>query len=148
MATGRQPNAGQEERRHTDRPLRVLIVDDDRDTVATLSAILERHGYIVQGTFNGADALPAARFFRPDAVILDISVPGISGYGVAQAIRFSFTDLRRPLMIAVSGVWQEPADQRIAQQVGFDHFLTKPCNPDDLLALLHDLGGTKARTSG
>ena len=148
MATGRQPNAGQEERRHTDRPLRVLIVDDDRDTVATLSAILERHGYIVQGTFNGADALPAARFFRPDAVILDISVPGISGYGVAQAIRFSFTDLRRPLMIAVSGVWQEPADQRIAQQVGFDHFLTKPCDPDDLLALLHDLGGTKARTSG
>lgn len=140
MATGPQPNARQQERRRTDRPLRVLIVDDDRDTVATLSAILEQNGYIVQGTFNGADALPAARFFRPDAVILDISVPGISGYGVAQAIRFSFTDLRRPLMIAVSGVWQEPADQRIAQQVGFDHFLRKPCDPDELLALLHDFG--------
>jgi CheY-like chemotaxis protein len=141
MATGPRPSAGQEERRRTDRALRVLIVDDDHDTVATLSAILERHGYIVQGTFNGADALPAARFFRPDAVILDISVPGISGYGVAQAIRFSFTDLRRPLMIAVSGVWQEPADQRIAQQVGFDHFLRKPCDPDEILALLHDFGG-------
>ena len=141
MASGPHPSAGQEERRRTDRALRVLIVDDDHDTVATLSAILERHGYVVQGTFNGADALPAARFFRPDAVILDISVPGISGYGVAQAIRFSFTDLRRPLMIAVSGVWQEPADQRIAQQVGFDHFLGKPCDPDEILALLRDFGG-------
>jgi CheY-like chemotaxis protein len=143
MATGPHPNAGQQERRRTDRPLRVLIVDDDRDTVSTLTAILEHDGYIVQATFNGSEALPAARFFRPDAVILDISVPGISGYGVAQAIRFSFTDLRRPLMIAVSGVWHEPADQRIAEQVGFDHFLAKPCDPAELLGLLHDYSRSK-----
>ena len=79
MATGPHPSAGQEERRRTDRALRVLIVDDDHDTVATLSAILERHGYIVQGTFNGADALPAARFFRPDVVILTSRFPGSAG---------------------------------------------------------------------
>jgi len=143
MATGPHADAGREERRRTDRPLRVLIVDDDRDTVATLTALLEQHGYIVHGTYNGADALPAARFFRPDAVILDISVPGISGYGVAQAIRFSFTDLRRPLMIAVSGVWQEPADQRIAEQVGFDHFLSKPCDPMAIIGLLNDFAQSR-----
>ena len=75
MATGPHPSAGQEERRRTDRALRVLIVDDDHDTVATLSAILERHGYIVQGTFNGADALPAARQGR--GVCESLSVEGI-----------------------------------------------------------------------
>lgn len=146
MATGPHTDAGREERRRADRPLRVLIVDDDRDTVATLSTLLEHHGYIVQGTFNGADALPAARFFRPDAVILDISVPGISGYGVAQAIRFSFTDLRRPLMIAVSGVWHEPADKRIAEQVGFDHFLRKPCDPAEIIGLLHEYSQSRGST--
>jgi CheY-like chemotaxis protein len=46
-------------------------------------------------------------------------------------------------MIAVSGVWQEPADQRIAQQVGFDHFLRKPCDPDEILGLLHEFSRSK-----
>jgi DNA-binding response OmpR family regulator len=69
-------------------------------------------------------------------VILDISVPGISGYGAAQAIRHSFTDLRRPLLIAISGVWKQPADRQVARQVGFDHYLVKPCDPQEVLELV------------
>lgn len=135
MQTGPHPRSGQE-RRRTDRPLRVLVVDDDRDTVATLTTLLELEGHIVQGVYNGAEVLPAARFFRPDVVVLDLSVPGISGYAVAQAIRFSFTDIRRPLLIAMSGIWHESADRMVAQQVGFDHYLVKPVEPAELLKLI------------
>ena len=128
------------ERRKGGRPLRVLVVDDDRDTVSTLTALLREDGHIVQGIYHGAEVLPAARFFRPDAVILDLSVPGISGYGIAQAIRFSFMDIRRPLLIALSGRWQESPDRRVARQVGFDHYLVKPCDPQELAGILRTLG--------
>ena len=135
MEAGPHPRAG-EERRRTDRALRVLVVDDDRDTVTTLTALLELEGHIVQGIYDGAEVLPAVRFFRPDAIVLDLSVPGISGYAVAQAIRFSFTDIRRPLLIAISGIWREPADRMVAQQVGFDHYMVKPVEPAELLKLV------------
>lgn len=135
MEAGPHPQSGQE-RRRTDRALRVLVVDDEHDTVATLTALLELEGHIVQGIYNGSEVLPAVRFFRPDAIVLDLSVPGISGYAVAQAVRFSFTDVRRPLLIAMSGIWQESADRMVAQQVGFDHYLVKPVEPAELLKLI------------
>ena len=127
------------ERRRSDRALRVLIVDDEHDTVATLKAVLEDEGHVVQGVLTGAEVLPAARSFRPDAVILDISVPGMSGYAVAQALRHSFTDMRRPLVIGISGVWKEPPDRLVARQVGFDQYLVKPCDPAILIYLLASL---------
>lgn len=139
MEADRHPRPGQERRRTADRALRVLVVDDDRDTVTTLSALLELEGHIVQGVLSGTEVLPAVRFFRPDAIVLDLSVPGISGYAVAQAIRFSFTDVRRPLLIAMSGIWQESADRMVAQQVGFDHYLVKPVEPGELLKLIEGL---------
>jgi DNA-binding response OmpR family regulator len=128
-----------DERRRKGRVLRILIADDERDTVETLKAILENEGHVVQGVLNGVEVLPAARFFRPDAMILDLSVPGISGYAVAQTIRHSFTDIRRPLMIALSGIWKQTPDRLVAQQVGFDHYLVKPCDPNKLLGLLASL---------
>jgi CheY-like chemotaxis protein len=76
---------------------------------------------------------------RPDAIILDIAIPGMSGYAVAQAIRSSFTDIRRPLLIGVSGFWKETPDRKIAAQVGFDHHVLKPCEPEALLQLLEPL---------
>ncbi len=105
------------------RTLRVLVVDDDRDTVNMLAALLRTEGHIVHGVHTGKEVLPAARLFRPDAIILDISVPGMSGYAAAQEVRHSFTEARRPLLIAISGMWPEAADRRVAQQVGFDHHL-------------------------
>ena len=119
--------------------LRIMVVDDDPDTVQTLCAILEHEGHTVYGVQSGTDVLPTARFVRPDAIILDISVPGISGYAVAQVIRNSFTEARRPLLIAISGKWTETPDRRIAEQVGFDHHLLKPCDAGAILGLLERL---------
>lgn len=130
----------QEERRDTNRALRVLVADDDPDTVQTLTALLELEGHVVRAIHNGADVLPAVPSFRPDAIILDISIPGLSGYAVAQAVRHSFTDLRRPLMIAISGMWKQAGDRLVAQQVGFDHYLVKPCDPAEVVQLLDNLG--------
>ena len=135
-----------DERRDTNRALRVLVADDDADTVQTLTALLELEGHVVRAVLSGAEVLPAVPSFRPDAIILDISIPGLSGYAVAQAVRHSFTDMRRPLMIAISGMWKQAGDRLVAQQVGFDHYLVKPCDPREVVELLNKLGnrGTKA----
>jgi DNA-binding response OmpR family regulator len=128
-----------EERRDTNRALRVLVADDDPDTVQTLTALLELEGHVVRAIHSGADVLAAVPIFRPDAIILDISIPGLSGYAIAQAVRHSFTDLRRPLMIAISGMWKQAGDRLVAQQVGFDHYLVKPCDPREVVQLLDNL---------
>ena len=57
-------------------------------------------------------------------------------FAVAQQVRHSFVDVRRPVMIAISGMWKDPSDKLIASQVGFDHYLEKPCAPGELLRLL------------
>lgn len=128
-----------DDRRQTQRSLRVLVADDDRDTVETLTALLQLDGHVVHAVHSGADVLPAVPIFRPDAIILDISIPGLSGYAVAQAVRHSFTDIRRPLMIAISGVWKHAGDRLVAQQVGFDHYLVKPCDAREVAGLLGKL---------
>jgi CheY-like chemotaxis protein len=117
-------------------PMRVLVADDERDTVSMLMAILRDEGHIVHGVFSGKDVLPAALLFRPDVLIVDIAIPGLSGYAVAQAVRHAYIEARRPLMIAISGFWKESPDRLVAEQVGFDHHLLKPCDSGHLLGLL------------
>jgi CheY-like chemotaxis protein len=127
------------ERRQTNRALRVLVADDERDTVQTMTALLELEGHVVRAVRSGPEVLPTIPIFRPDAIILDVSITGLSGYAVAQAVRHSFTEIRRPLMIAVSGVWKQAGDRLVAQQVGFDHYLVKPCDPAKVIELLEEL---------
>lgn len=135
MAMGAK-TAMHERRRRDVRPLRILIADDERDTLEMLTAILRDEGHVVHGVSTGTDVLPALPLFRPDAVIVDIAIPGMSGYAVAQAIRYSFTEIRRPLMIAMSGFWKDATDRMVARQVGFDHYLVKPCDPDEIVRLV------------
>ena len=124
------------ERRNTAQPLRVVIADDERDTVDTFAALLRDAGHNVYSVYTGKQVLPTVRVVRPDAIIIDIAICGMSGYAVAQEIRHSFVDLRRPLLIGISGLWNDGPDKLIARQVGFDHYLDKPCDPNELLDLL------------
>jgi CheY-like chemotaxis protein len=121
--------------------LRVLVVDDDRDTVLILKALLESEGFVVHAAHSGTEATRVAHIVRPDAIVMDISIPGISGYGVAQSIRLGYAGPRRPVLIAMSGVWKERPDQAIARQAGFDHYLEKPANPLRLLSILKQIDG-------
>jgi DNA-binding response OmpR family regulator len=115
--------------------MRILVADDDHDAVSMLEALLYDEGHQVQGVYKGIDVLSAMRSFDPDAVVLDIKMPGMNGYDVARAIRERYGSAR-PLLIAVSGHFKKGSDHVLAQLVGFDHLFPKPCDPNELLTLL------------
>jgi DNA-binding response OmpR family regulator len=118
------------------RPLRVLIVDDEHDTVLTLMAMLRDEGFDTKGVYDGADAVHAVATYDPDIVVMDIAMPRLSGWDAARAIRAASRSEQRPILIALSGVYKQGADKVLARMSGFDYFLTKPCDPAVLLKLL------------
>ncbi len=113
---------------------RVLVVDDNRDAAESLGTLLRMLGHEVYLAFDGLTALEAARRYRPDLVLLDIGLPGMHGYDVAQRIRKQ-PELREVVLVAVTG-WGQEEDRRRAREAGFDHHLTKPLNRTALERLL------------
>jgi DNA-binding response OmpR family regulator len=126
--------AGRTER----RPLLVLVADDDRDTVITLAEILRGEGHEVTTALRGDEVLEVARLLRPDAIILDINMPGMSGYAVARQLREQHGG-RGPFLIAISGVWTKDPEKLLGLAVGFDEYLIKPCDPQKIVRLLEPL---------
>ena len=124
-----------------DQKLRVLVADDQPDICATMSALLEAEGYVVRCVGDGGAAVNAVREFRPHVCILNIGMPGQTGYSVAGELRLMYGS-RRPLLIAMSGQWVKPSEKLVAESVGFDHFMQKPAEPGRVLALLKDLEAT------
>lgn len=115
--------------------LRVLVVDDSHDTVMTLTALLETDGYSAKGCYSAGEVMPCIRAFDPDVVLLDIALPGKSGWEVARTIRLNYPGTR-PLVIGISGVYTGGADRVLAKISGFDHYLTKPADITVLKTLI------------
>jgi DNA-binding response OmpR family regulator len=130
---GREATGHVEARRQ--RPLRVLIADDDHDTVVTTAALLRDEGYEVMEAHNGKDAMVAIADFDPDVVIADINMPGVSGWQLGRAVR-RVSGYGRPLLIAISGHYKAATDRILTDMSGFNHFLPKPFDMKDLLALI------------
>jgi CheY-like chemotaxis protein len=122
--------------------LRVLIVDDEPDTVITLLAILRDEGYEAKGFSHPLEAIRALREFDPDVVISDIAMPVMTGWDFARKVRQKMGDAR-PLLIAISGVYRKSADKARATMSGYEFFLSKPCDPGVLITLIE-----KARGAG
>src|SRR5688500_14128649 len=120
------------------RSLRIVIADDEPDTILTLAAILEDEGHEVYGFGIGRDAVAAARRHKADVMIVDIVMPDMVGYDIARQVRDHLTDM--PLMIAISGRWKADTDRLLSVAVGFDHHLVKPCEPAKLIQFLEDWG--------
>lgn len=116
-------------------PLRVLVVDDNRDAADALVEILEMWGHTAAPAYDGYGALDAARRIRPHTALLDIGLPGLDGYAVAARLRED-PMLARTRIIALTGYGQAEDQHRI-QDAGFDGFLLKPVNLEALQALLH-----------
>ena len=116
------------------RPLRVVVVDDERDSVETLKILLNDEGHDVIGLVRGSEVLDTVADFKPDAVLLDIAMPDMSGYEVAKEIRRRYGEVR-PLLIAISGRYKKASDRMLAEIVGFDHHIAKPYEPEALLSL-------------
>lgn len=113
---------------------RVLLVDDDRDTVVSLMVVLRDEGFDVRGVHDGREALDAIAEFDPDMVVADIAMPGMSGWEFARNVREKFGF--RPILVAISGAYMKHTDEVICRVVGFSHFLQKPCDPNRLIQLL------------
>lgn len=105
-------------------PVRVLVVDDNVDAAASLSLLLQLGGHTTQVAHSGPEALQRFADFEPDIVLLDLGLPGMSGYEVARAIRAT-PERRQPLLVACTG-WGEPEDRLKSTEAGLDQHLTKP----------------------
>ena len=114
--------------------LRVLLVDDNQDAVDAIAMLLESEGYEIRTANEGISALKEARAWSPDVIILDIGLPGMNGYQVAQALRQTPLD-SNPLLIALSGYGSD-RDRQLARTAGFDHHVVKPAEPELLFSLL------------
>jgi signal transduction histidine kinase/ActR/RegA family two-component response regulator len=112
----------------------VLVADDNRDGAEILGMLLKQSGYEVHVAHTGIEAFEMAAKHHPDAAILDIGMPGMSGYEVAERIRAAQWGLTTQL-IAVTG-WGQDGDKQRAEIAGFDLHLTKPIDPLELELLL------------
>jgi DNA-binding response OmpR family regulator len=116
------------------QPLRVLIADDERDTLVTLGLLCRAEGMEVRMVRWGEEVLPALADFTPDVVLLDLGLPDRSGLDVAEEVKERYGE-GSPLLIAVTAFSSE-ADRRMAKQSGFDDFIAKPYDPQTLLRRL------------
>jgi two-component system response regulator MtrA len=117
------------------RALRILVVDDDRDQVLSLTALLRGEAYDVRGLHDAADILQQVREYDPDVVILDIVMPGKTGWDAAKEIRAGLQG-RKLVLIGISGEHVRGSDRALSEMYGFDFYLMKPCDPNVLLTLL------------
>ena len=114
-------------------PLRVLVVDDNRDSADTMVSILQLLGHEARAAYGARAALADMAGFRPRIVLLDLNMPDGDGFTVIAQIRAAFDP--PPYVAAMTGYGQ-PSDRQNTLQAGFDAHLTKPVGPDDLQRVL------------
>jgi signal transduction histidine kinase/CheY-like chemotaxis protein len=115
----------------------ILIVDDNRDATDSMAMLLAMEGYDVRVAYDGPQALEAVRTARPDVILLDLGLPGMDGFQVAQRVRAD-PDNSSIVIVAVSGYGQEEHRSR-SSQAGCDHHLVKPIEPAVVSELLASL---------
>jgi CheY-like chemotaxis protein len=122
--------------RTTPRVYRVLVIDDNLDQVHSFALLLKEMGHSVDYAINGYVALDVARRFKPDFVICDLGMPGVTGFEVAEQLRKD-PELKDVKLIALTGY---PQYMERAKAAGFDEVYAKPLDPKVLYDLL---GNTK-----
>ena len=115
-------------------PRRIVVADDNEDSAQSFAMLLSFSGHEVRIAHDGEQALDVLRDFRPDVAFLDIGMPLMSGYEVAEMVRAApwGRDIK---LIAVTG-WSQPDDRLRAHSAGFDRHLVKPIDPVEVERLL------------
>lgn len=116
------------------RSLKILVVEDERDTADSLARLLRLGGHEVEVAYSGQIALLLAQQHKPDVVLLDLGLPRVDGYQVVQQLR-SKPETQDAFIAAVTGYGSE-ADRERCKAAGFDLHLLKPIAIEKLLALL------------
>jgi CheY-like chemotaxis protein len=116
---------------------RLLVVDDNKDAAESMSMLLEMWGHDVAYAYDGPSALQTAEQWQPEAVFLDIGLPGMDGYEVAERLR-ELPHAKDAVLIAITGYGQDD-DRLRSRRAGIDHHLVKPVAPDALRSLIDSL---------
>ena len=112
------------------KALTILVADDSVDAAESLAMLLEFEGHVVRIAHDGEQALQVAAGQPPEVAILDIGMPGTSGYDVARRMRAQPWG-RDMLLVAATG-WSQAEDRRRALEAGFDRHVTKPMDATEL----------------
>jgi CheY-like chemotaxis protein len=130
------------QRRAAARKLRIIVADDDKDAVMTLSTVLQHEGHEILEVYRADAVLEMARRYRPNIALLDIGMPGMTGFEIARQLK---EELRHdcPVLIAVTA-WSQSAAKELGKLVGFSHYLVKPYSTEDLLQVLAPLAASRA----
>ena len=118
------------------RPLRLLIVDDNKDAAETMAMLQQLHGHRTRVVHAGPDALAVAAEFQPEVVLLDIGLPGMDGFEVARRLR-QIDGLESAFLIALTGYGNDQNRQQ-AKEAGFDEHLSKPADLNQLAIWLRE----------
>jgi DNA-binding response OmpR family regulator len=118
---------------------RLVIADDSPTILALVTLAVKKDGYEPVTATNGTEALDAVRAHRPELVIVDAQMPGLSGYEVCRALRED-NDTPRPHVIMLTAGARE-SDKALADEAGVDEFLTKPFSPATLRERVRDILG-------
>ena len=116
--------------------LRLLIVDDNRDSADSLASLLRHFGYEVWVAYGGPEAILAVQSFHPDVFVVDLAMPFVDGFQVARQLR-AIPEFERSLFVALSG-HSEQTYMDEASKAQFDEYLFKPPKIDLLLAILEE----------
>jgi two-component system CheB/CheR fusion protein len=119
---------------------RVLVIEDNLDSVHSMAVLVKMMGHEVQFAINGFAALDIARQFRPDVVLVDIGLPDFNGCDIARQLKWE-PGFEKTRFIAISALPAEPHRQK-ALQAGCSEFFAKPIDPKVLEDLLGDTNGT------
>jgi len=128
------------------RPLSILIADDDADTLLMLAMILRDEGHIVHTCVDAHFVVEALSRYQPEVCILDIVMPGRTGFSIVREL-VAMNAPRRPLLIALSGVFNKPSDEIVARTAGFDLLVRKGDEPGELLRIIDELAAAAAETA-
>jgi DNA-binding response OmpR family regulator len=120
-----------------DRPTRVLIADDDSDTLLSLGLLLQTERFEVKLVLNGRPVRDVVTYFQPDVVLLDIGMPDRTGYNLAEELHAYYGD-KCPVLVALTAR-ASPADKLQSKNSGFDYHITKPYEPAELVDFLCSL---------
>jgi CheY-like chemotaxis protein len=119
------------------RRLRVIVIEDNQATADSLRQLLDLCGHEVRVAYDGPAGVRAAREWPPDAVLCDIGLPGLDGYGVAVALR-GHPGTAKARLFALTAYGSDEARRR-SREVGFEQHFVKPVDPSELLELLAGL---------
>jgi DNA-binding response OmpR family regulator len=125
-----------------ERAPRILLVEDERHIVESLSFVLEREGFEVSAAPDGESALERLRASRPDVLVLDVMLPRLGGLEVLKLVRADAA--LRTLPVVVLTARGRPHDRRMAEEIGVEAFMTKPFANQDVVDAVRRLAGAKA----